>query len=79
MIQAEDRAHRIGQAHSVNIHYLFAKQTLDNAMFARLIKKLAVVSKTLDGKDINLKATNVELENGNQKSDPQTQTPNMCL
>jgi SWI/SNF-related matrix-associated actin-dependent regulator 1 of chromatin subfamily A len=29
MIQAEDRAHRVGQKDSVNCHYLIGENTLD--------------------------------------------------
>lgn len=32
MIQAEDRAHRIGQDQTVNIHYLFARDSLDSQL-----------------------------------------------
>lgn len=66
LVQAEDRIHRIGQKYSVNIHYLFAKATLDNTMYTRLIQKLIVVGTALDGKAHKLDATNIELENGKQ-------------
>lgn len=38
--QAEDRAHRIGQYSSVNVHYLIAKGTLDPLMWAMLNRKV---------------------------------------
>ncbi|KAB0381197.1 hypothetical protein FD755_008981 [Muntiacus reevesi] len=37
--QAEDRAHRIGQCSSVNIHYLIANGTLDTLMWGMLNRK----------------------------------------
>lgn len=40
--QAEDRAHRIGQCSSVNIHFLIAKGTLDPLMWAMLNRKVRV-------------------------------------
>lgn len=33
MIQAEDRAHRIGQKDSVNCHYLIGEGTLDEMLY----------------------------------------------
>ena len=51
MIQAEDRAHRIGQrADKVDIHYLYGPETLDDFMLDRLQKKLTIVSTTVDDK-----------------------------
>lgn len=38
--QAEDRAHRIGQTVSVNVHYLIAKGTFDTVMWSMLNKKV---------------------------------------
>lgn len=48
MIQAEDRAHRIGQKNNVQIKYLVANGTLDEQIYDNLNRKLSVVTKTLD-------------------------------
>ena len=48
MIQAEDRAHRIGQVKSVNVHYLFGPGTLDEYIWPKIQEKLNIVSGTLD-------------------------------
>jgi len=51
MIQAEDRAHRIGQNNDfVDIKYLYGPETLDDFILDRLQKKLTIVSTTLDDK-----------------------------
>ena len=53
MIQAEDRAHRIGQnSNFVDIKYLYAPGTIDDYIFSKLKQKLLVVSTTLDDKQI---------------------------
>ncbi|KAK9524045.1 hypothetical protein VZT92_017912 [Zoarces viviparus] len=54
--QAEDRAHRIGQTASVNVHYLIAKGTFDTAMWAMLNRKETVTGSTLNGRKGYLKA-----------------------
>jgi hypothetical protein len=60
LIQAEDRAHRIGQGHNcVNVHYLFGKDTIDELIFPELEKKFSVVSNALDAKKMNLDVKNV--------------------
>ena len=38
--QCEDRAHRIGQAAAVNVHYLVAKETLDDMVWSALVRKV---------------------------------------
>jgi SWI/SNF-related matrix-associated actin-dependent regulator 1 of chromatin subfamily A len=53
MIQAEDRAHRIGQEHTcVNIHYLYGPNTLDELIYQKLLEKHFVVTETLDNKKL---------------------------
>lgn len=42
--QAEDRAHRIGQTSSVNVHYLIAKGTFDTVMWSMLNRKVLWVT-----------------------------------
>ena len=55
MIQAEDRAHRIGQEHEcVNIHYLYGPDTLDEILFKMLNQKQNIFSNTLDNKSQNM-------------------------
>ncbi|XP_021145955.2 SWI/SNF-related matrix-associated actin-dependent regulator of chromatin subfamily A-like protein 1 isoform X1 [Columba livia] len=43
LIQAEDRAHRIGQTSSVNVHYLVAKGTADDYLWPMIQKKIEVL------------------------------------
>jgi SWI/SNF-related matrix-associated actin-dependent regulator 1 of chromatin subfamily A len=55
MIQAEDRAHRIGQEHNcVNIHYLYGPNTLDEVLFRMLNQKQNIFTNTLDRKAKNM-------------------------
>ena len=52
LVQAEDRAHRIGQHASVNVHYLVLKdesQSVDMALWRAIGNKVKVVGKTIDG------------------------------
>ncbi|XP_076797199.1 DNA annealing helicase and endonuclease ZRANB3 isoform X3 [Arvicanthis niloticus] len=60
--QAEDRAHRIGQCSSVNIHYLIANGTLDSLMWAMLNRKAQVTGSTLNGRKEKLQATEDDKE-----------------
>lgn len=61
MIQAEDRAHRIGQEHNcVNVHYLIGKDTVDEIIFPKLEDKFTVVSNALDAKKLNMDVQNVQ-------------------
>lgn len=43
MKQAEDRAHRIGQTTSVNVHYLIAKGTFDTVLWSMLNRKVCLI------------------------------------
>jgi len=36
MVQAEDRAHRIGQSQSVLVYYIYGESTLDKLIYPRL-------------------------------------------
>ncbi|CAG9328542.1 unnamed protein product [Blepharisma stoltei] len=51
MIQAEDRAHRLGQQKVVNIHYLFGPGTLDEYIWPKIHSKLTVIVSALDGNE----------------------------
>ena len=54
MIQAEDRAHRIGQkSNFVDIKYLYGPGTLDDFILDKLQKKLVIVSTTIDDRREN--------------------------
>nr|XP_022308254.1 SWI/SNF-related matrix-associated actin-dependent regulator of chromatin subfamily A-like protein 1 [Crassostrea virginica] len=45
LVQAEDRAHRMGQRDMVNVHYLVARGTADDHLWPLVQKKLEVLSK----------------------------------
>ncbi|KAM5280100.1 DNA annealing helicase and endonuclease ZRANB3 [Ctenodactylus gundi] len=60
--QAEDRAHRIGQYSSVNIHYLIANGTLDTLMWGMLNRKAQVTGSTLNGRREQLQAEEADKE-----------------
>jgi SNF2 family DNA or RNA helicase len=51
MMQAEDRAHRIGQNDSVTAWYLTGKNTIDEAIITLIEKKACILDGVLDGKD----------------------------
>ncbi|KAK9288210.1 hypothetical protein L1049_016659 [Liquidambar formosana] len=57
MIQAEDRAHRIGQVSSVNIYYLLANDTVDDIMWDVVQGKLENLGQMLDGHENTLKVS----------------------
>lgn len=48
-LQAEDRAHRIGQQNTLFIHYCMAEGTADDIMWPAVNKKLQVVAAAVDG------------------------------
>ncbi|XP_015272596.1 PREDICTED: DNA annealing helicase and endonuclease ZRANB3, partial [Gekko japonicus] len=77
--QAEDRAHRIGQCSSVNIHYLVANGTLDPLMWAMLNHKAAVTGTTLNGRKEKLLAEEGSREKWDFLSFAEAWAPNESL
>ncbi len=53
LLQAEDRAHRIGQEDCVNIYYLLAKDTIDQMLARMLDLKQGVVDSVTDGGSVS--------------------------
>jgi SWI/SNF-related matrix-associated actin-dependent regulator 1 of chromatin subfamily A len=49
LIQAEDRAHRIGQVSNVLVQYLHAKGTIDDIIWSSINNKLEGLGQVLDG------------------------------
>ena len=49
VVQAEDRAHRIGQPCSVNVYYLHVKGSVDDLVWQALASKLDAVGQAVDG------------------------------
>ncbi|KAM6174475.1 DNA annealing helicase and endonuclease ZRANB3 isoform 2-T2 [Erethizon dorsatum] len=74
--QAEDRAHRIGQCSSVNIHYLIANGTLDTFMWGMLNRKAQVTGSTLNGRKEQLQAEEGDKEKWDFLQFAEAWTPN---
>ncbi|XP_061974527.1 uncharacterized protein LOC133696369 isoform X1 [Populus nigra] len=68
LIQAEDRAHRIGQVSSVNIYYLLANDTVDDIIWDVVQSKLENLGQMLDGQEKTL-----EVSASQQRSSPAKQ------
>lgn len=68
LIQAEDRAHRIGQVSSVNIYYLLANDTVDDIIWDVVQSKLENLGQMLDGQEKSL-----EVSASQQRSSPAKQ------
>jgi hypothetical protein len=62
LLQAEDRAHRIGQRSAVCIHYLIAPSSIDDLMWSTLERKVNTLSEALDGKTETLGRDRVTIE-----------------
>jgi len=45
LVQAEDRAHRVGQVDNVQVHYLVAKDTVDDHIWPMINRKLGILSR----------------------------------
>lgn len=57
LIQAEDRAHRIGQVSSVNVYYLIANDTVDDIIWDVVQSKLENLGQVLDGVEKSMKVS----------------------
>ncbi|KAL6841754.1 hypothetical protein ACP4OV_028266 [Aristida adscensionis] len=57
IVQAEDRAHRIGQDSSVNVYYLFAHETIDDMLWDVIQGKLENLGQMLDGQEKTLQVS----------------------
>ncbi|KAH9620321.1 hypothetical protein KSS87_001144 [Heliosperma pusillum] len=57
LIQAEDRAHRIGQVSSVNVYYLIANDTVDDIIWDVVHRKLENLGQVLDGEENKMEVT----------------------
>ncbi|KAE9455035.1 hypothetical protein C3L33_13073, partial [Rhododendron williamsianum] len=68
IIQAEDRAHRIGQVSSVNVYYLLANDTVDDIIWDVVQSKLENLGQMLDGHERTL-----EVSGSQPKSSPAKQ------
>ncbi|KAL8559599.1 hypothetical protein ACOMHN_008310 [Nucella lapillus] len=56
MVQCEDRAHRIGQTSTVPVHYLVARDTMDEWVWSAVCRKTIVTSTALTGRRQALQA-----------------------
>ena len=74
MVQAEDRAHRIGQTSSVMVYYIYGEGTLDKLIYPRLQVKSEVISTIVDGKRKNQFALETSTPAGVQKMVGEQQT-----
>jgi SWI/SNF-related matrix-associated actin-dependent regulator 1 of chromatin subfamily A len=61
VLQAEDRAHRIGQTQSVNVHFLLVKDSIDDLMWELLQNKLTITGQVLDGEATRMEVSRLEL------------------
>eukprot|EP00177_Eucheuma_denticulatum_P000116 GFKZ01000204.1.p1 GENE.GFKZ01000204.1~~GFKZ01000204.1.p1 ORF type:complete len:684 (+),score=64.69 GFKZ01000204.1:44-2053(+) len=65
LVQAEDRAHRLGRVGPVNIEYVVAAGTVDDLMWSVVKSKLGMVNETVDGAKVGRKAAlDVSIETG---------------
>ncbi|KAI0560478.1 Helicase [Gracilaria domingensis] len=66
LLQAEDRAHRIGQKDCVLVKYLLAKNTIDESMWGTVRKKLHVVGHSLTGAAARMEVGKEQNESSNK-------------
>ena len=49
LIQAEDRAHRIGQTSELNVHYYLCPNSIDNIIWPMVINKMRLLGEIFEG------------------------------
>lgn len=67
LIQAEDRAHRIGQVSSVNVYYLLANDTVDDIIWDVVRSKLENLGQVLDGHENSLEVSSSQIRSSPAK------------
>lgn len=67
LIQAEDRAHRIGQVSSVNIYYLLANDTVDDIIWDVVRSKFENLGQVLDGHENVLEVSSSQMRSSPAK------------
>lgn len=65
LLQAEDRAHRIGQEKEVDVFYMIAKGSYDEKLWEAIDSKLSVLSAVLDAKKGRLSLDSVSRSGAN--------------
>mmetsp|Transcript_11209 Transcript_11209/g.16558 ORF Transcript_11209/g.16558 Transcript_11209/m.16558 type:complete len:938 (-) Transcript_11209:1619-4432(-) len=60
--QAEDRIHRINQPNTCLIHYILGRHTLDTRLWPMILRKLTILSESLEGKQQSMEAWNANKE-----------------
>ena len=61
--QAEDRAHRIGQEDTVNVHHMIVVGSMDEGMLGKIFAKQKIIDAALDGIDEEDDVSNSSQEN----------------
>ena len=59
MLQAEDRAHRVGQKNNVTVTILVAQDEFDEMLWGMINEKFKTVKSILDGENIEFSSTSI--------------------
>ena len=49
LIQAEDRAHRIGQTSELSVHYFLCPNSIDNIIWPMVVSKMRLLGEIFEG------------------------------
>lgn len=79
LVQAEDRAHRIGRVGTVTVEYVVAPGTVDDLMWSTVKSKLSMMNETVDGEDKKRKeASDVSTESAKRLRISETDMRVVC-